>query len=117
MDKEFHVLTRDGSRVPVNTARIKERLQGLTSGLNTDYLDIDIVVAKVIKGIYDGVTTEVLDNLSAETCAYMSIVHPDYSKLAARISVSSLHKNTETDYLKLSGILINFKDKAGKYLF
>ena len=29
--------------------------------------------------MYDGVTTVVLDNLAAETCAYMNLVHPQYS--------------------------------------
>ena len=32
--------------------------------------------------------------LAAETAAYMSTLHPDFSKLAARISISNLHKNT-----------------------
>jgi len=42
--------------------------------------------------MYDGVTTAVLDNLAAETCAYMNLIHPQYSLLAARIAVSNLHK-------------------------
>lgn len=37
-------------------------------------------------------TTSELDNLAAETAAYMNIDHPDYAKLAARVSVSNLHK-------------------------
>ena len=48
-----------------------------------------------------GIATRELDTLSAETCAYMSIVHPDYSKLAARIEISNLHKETDDDYLKV----------------
>lgn len=38
------------------------------------------------------VTTSELDNLAAETAAYMNIDHPDYAKLAARVSISNLHK-------------------------
>lgn len=36
-----------------------------------------------------------LDNLAAETAAYMTTVHPDYAILAARIAVSNLHKQTK----------------------
>lgn len=36
-----------------------------------------------------------LDNLAAETAAYMTTRHPDYAILAARIAVSNLHKETK----------------------
>ena len=49
-------------------------------------------------GLYDGVTTSELDNLAAETAATMTTAHPDYAKLAARIAVSNLHKNTKKSF-------------------
>jgi ribonucleoside-diphosphate reductase subunit M1 len=60
------------------------------------------------------VTTAELDNLVAETCAYMNIVHPDYSKLAARVAVSNLHKKTSASFLEVANQLRNVKDKAGR---
>eukprot|EP00953_Heterococcus_sp_UTEX-ZZ885_P000641 869-Heterococcus_DN1.PRE.1 len=45
-------------------------------------------------GVYPGVTTSELDELAAQTAAYMATQHPGWSQLAARISVSNLHKNT-----------------------
>ena len=50
---------------------------------------------KVISGLYQGVSTVELDNLAAETAATMATKHPDYAILAARISVSNLHKETK----------------------
>ena len=50
---------------------------------------------KVINGLYQGVSTIELDNLAAETAATMATKHPDYAVLAARISVSNLHKETK----------------------
>jgi len=44
------------------------------------------------------VTTSELDNLAAETAASMTTTHPDYALLAARISVSNLHKNTKKSF-------------------
>lgn len=36
-----------------------------------------------------------LDNLAAETAAYLTTKHPDYATLAARIAISNLHKETK----------------------
>lgn len=114
MDKEIYVIKRDGSKELMDPKMIKERLQKLMYGLNENYVNLDIVVAKVTQGIYNGVTSEILDNLSAETCAYMNIVHPDYSKLAARIVVSNLHKKTHDDFFNVIDILRHYKDKEGR---
>lgn len=65
-------------------------------------------------GMYDGVTTAILDELAAETCAYMNIIHPHYSKLAARIAVSNLHKETKNSFSETVFDLYNYKDKQGR---
>ena len=57
-----------------------------------------------------GVTSAELDTLAAETCAYMNIIHPDYSKLAARLAVSNLHKYTSPDFLEVAKTLRFLKD-------
>jgi len=114
MQKEFYVLTRSGSREKIDPQIIKDRLKSLMNGLNSTYINLDIVVSKVMQGIYDGVTTEILDNLAAETCAYMNIVHPDYSKLAARISVSNLHKKTNSEFVQVCRVLRNYRDNTGR---
>lgn len=44
----------------------------------------------------------------------MSLVHPDYSKLASRIEISNLHKETHDDYLKVVESLDQMTDKRGR---
>lgn len=44
----------------------------------------------------------------------MNIVHPDYSKLAARIAASCLHKSTHSDYLYVVKLLRSYVDKSGR---
>lgn len=44
----------------------------------------------------------------------MNIVHPDYSKLASRIEISNLHKETDDDYLKVCEKLDQMVDKQGR---
>lgn len=63
---------------------------------------------RVIEGLYDGVTTSELDNLAAEIAATMTTTHPDYARLAARISVSNLHKNTKKSFSETMNDLYNY---------
>ncbi len=58
-------------------------------------------------------TTEIT-NLAAETCAYMAIVHPDYTKLANRMTVQALHERTHNCILAVANELYSFKDKVGR---
>lgn len=39
-------------------------------------VDPAIICQKVVQGVYAGVATSELDNLAAETAAYMSTTHP-----------------------------------------
>lgn len=67
-------------------------------GLDNRYIQPIEVAKKVIDGLYDGVTTAELDNLAAEVCASLTIKHPDYAVLAARIAISNLHKTTSQSF-------------------
>lgn len=57
-------------------------------------------------------STSELDNLAAETAAYMNIDHPDYAKLAARVSVSNLHKETHASFADTIRQLYEWVDPA-----
>ncbi|CAI5747483.1 unnamed protein product [Peronospora destructor] len=90
----MYVIKRDGRREDVKFDKITARITKLCYGLNPDYVDAIKISQKVVAGVYPGVTTSELDELAAETAACQSTQHPDFSKLAARIAVSNLHKNT-----------------------
>ncbi len=93
----MYVLKRDGRKEPVMFDKITARVRKLCYGLN-ELVDPIKVSMRVIEGLYDGVTTSELDNLAAEIAATMTTTHPDFAKLAARISVSNLHKNTKKSF-------------------
>ncbi|SHI85720.1 ribonucleoside-diphosphate reductase subunit alpha [Aquimarina spongiae] len=93
----MYVVKRDGRKEPIMFDKITARVRKLCYGLN-QLVDPVKVAMRVIEGLYDGVTTSELDNLAAEIAATMTITHPDYAKLAARISVSNLHKNTKKTF-------------------
>jgi len=91
------VVKRDGRKEPVMFDKITARIKKMCYGLNK-IVDPTKVAMRVIEGLYDGVTTSELDNLAAEIAATMTTAHPDYAKLAARIAVSNLHKNTKKSF-------------------
>ena len=47
-------------------------------------MNATVISQKVIQGVYPGVTTHELDELAAQTAAYSSTQHPDFSILAAK---------------------------------
>ncbi|WP_340067187.1 ribonucleoside-diphosphate reductase subunit alpha [Ascidiimonas aurantiaca] len=93
----MYVVKRDGRKEPIMFDKITARVRKLCYGLNS-LVDPVKVAMRVIEGLYDGVSTSELDNLAAEIAATMTTTHPDYAKLAARISVSNLHKNTKKSF-------------------
>ena len=92
------VIKRDGRRESVRFDKITTRIENLCYGLDNRYIQPIEVAKKVIDGLYDGVTTAELDNLAAEVCASLTIKHPDYAVLAARIAISNLHKTTTQSF-------------------
>ena len=101
------VLKRDGKKEPVMFDKITARVRKLCYGLNP-LVDPVKVAMRVIEGLYDGVTTSELDNLAAEIAATLTTAHPDYAILAARISVSNLHKNTKKSFSEVMDDLYNY---------
>ena len=94
--------------------KITARIKKLCYSLNP-LVDPVRVSMRVIEGLYDGVTTSELDNLAAEVSATMTTSHPDYATLAARISVSNLHKNTKKSFSETMADLYNYVNpRTGK---
>mgnify|MGYP006175003283 FL=1 len=85
------VTKRDGSKEPVSLEKITNRISVLSTGLLIDPI---IVAQKAIPGLYNEITSTEIDNYLAETSASLTVEHPDYSNLAARIKVNALHKET-----------------------
>jgi ribonucleoside-diphosphate reductase alpha chain len=105
--KLMYVVKRDGHREPVMFDKITERIKKLCYGLN-ELVDPVKVAMRVIEGLYDGVSTSELDNLAAETAASMTIAHPDYAQLAARVAISNLHSNTKKSFSETMKDMYNY---------
>ena len=104
------VIKRDGSRVEVRFDEIMDRIKSLSFDLDHRFVKPDEVAIKVVEGLYDGVTTELLDQLAAETAASLTATHPDYAVLSARIAISNLHKKTKGSFSEVAKDLYDYVD-------
>ncbi|GMM39054.1 ribonucleotide-diphosphate reductase subunit [Saccharomycopsis crataegensis] len=112
----MYVYKRNGKKEPVRFDKITARVSRLCYGLDPKHVDPVTITQRIISGVYEGVTTVELDNLAAETAAYMTTVHPDYAVLAARIAVSNLHKQTTKQFSAVVQSLFEYiNPKTGKH--
>ncbi|KAM0676799.1 ribonucleotide-diphosphate reductase subunit rnr1 [Binucleata daphniae] len=113
----MQIVKRDMSVQPFDVKKVTMRLLNLQRGTiqdqkrNTQYklpsLEVSVtdLVNKIKAGICDNITSSQVDELSADVCASMCTVHPDYGTMAARIVVSDLHKKTEMSFSEKIKIL------------
>ncbi len=94
----MQIIKRNGVKVDFNPSKIHQRIKKQADGLK---VNIDEFI-KVTAGIANEMTTKQLDDLIAVTSEALTWLHPDYSKLAARICISRHHKETEESFIKLT---------------
>jgi hypothetical protein len=47
-----YVVKRDGTNEPLDLAKLRRRFEEKSEGLNMEYINFDIIVAKLASGIY-----------------------------------------------------------------
>lgn len=107
----MRVRNREGDSVAISYDEIKTRITRLCSPEELTHVDVDKVVIQTINGIYDGITTWELDELSARVCAALQSVHCDYDNLAAKITVSNMAKSMRRK-LEAAGFSSTFSGKV-----
>ena len=113
LQNEMRVTKRNGELETIEFDKILKRFRstGQEVGISINYTSL---VMKVIDQLYDTISTTKIDELTAEQCASMSSIHPDYNVLAGRIIVSNHHKNTESSFSDAMCALYHYLDKHGK---
>ena len=113
LEDEMYVTKRNGEREIVSFDKILNRIKKLGQEANVK-INYTNLVMKVIDQLFDGISTTKIDELSAEQCASMSSIHPDYNILAGRITVSNHHKNTSASFVDVMTQLYEYRDKHDK---
>lgn len=110
----MYIVKRDGRKEEVKFDNITKRIRALCEGLDSKFIDPVPITQKVIEGFFNGISTQEIDTLAAETCAYMSQRHPDFSILAARIAISNVHKSTSDSFSATVDALHKYHDAQGR---
>ena len=87
----MRVVKRSGRIEDMKFDNITNRIKNLTYGLSKN-CDSSKVAQQVASSLYDGITAQEIDTLSAEVCVGMITSDPDYEILATRIVASNIQK-------------------------
>ncbi len=112
--EDMYVTKRNGETEIVSFDKILTRIKriGKEANLKINYTSLAM---KVIDQLYNKITTTQIDELTAQQCASMASIHPDYNTMAGRILVSNHHKNTSNSFSETMKQLYNSYDVHGEH--
>ena len=87
----MRVIKRSGRIEEMKFDNVTNRIKNLTYGLS-EKCDSSKVAQQVFSSMYDNITAQEIDTLSAEICVGMITSEPDYEVLATRIIASNIQK-------------------------
>ena len=112
-EEEMRVKKRDGTIQCVAFDKILNRVKNLGKMANISSINYASLIIKVIDQLYNGISTTKIDELTAEQCAALSTLNPDYITLASYITTSNNHKNTDDSFFNAMSKLYVYKN--GQY--
>ena len=113
VDEDMYVKKRNGNLEIISFDKILKRVKNLGHEFNLS-IQYTQLVMKVIDQLYNNIKTSEIDELTAQQCASMASINPDYNRLAGAIAISNLQKNTSSSFYETMKQLANFKDINGK---
>ena len=108
-DEEMYVIKRNNTEEIVSFNKILKRIKTIGEGANIK-INYTALTMKIIDQLFNKITTTQIDNLTAEQCASMTSIRPEYSILASRIAISNHHKNTSESMVEVVEKLYFFYD-------
>ena len=119
MVEDDMVIKRNRKKEVISFDKISSRLKNLGKDPNLGKHPLSInytqLVQKICDRLYNGISTSLIDELTAQQCASLITTHPHYGILASRILISNHQKNTPTTFYEANELLYNFKDINGKH--
>ncbi|AKU15288.1 ribonucleoside-diphosphate reductase subunit alpha [Luteipulveratus mongoliensis] len=94
----IHVTKRDGSREPYNADRINRAIERAAEGL-PDAMSMTMQIASELEiTLFDGITTEQLDEAAIQVAVQNVKDHPDFDVVASRLLLKTIYKNVLGDF-------------------
>ena len=104
--QKMYIIKRNGTKELLSLDKILKRIQRKCSGLSKD-LNPNKIAIETINFVIDGISTKMLDELASKVAASYTSEDPDYSILASRIAISSMHKSVPLDFVTVTNNLYN----------
>lgn len=95
---EIHVVKRDGTREVFDANKINLALVKATEGLPDQIQKVVQVATELQLTLFDGITSEELDEAVIHTALQNVKDDPDFDKIAARLLLKNIYKNVLGDY-------------------
>lgn len=95
---EIHVVKRDGTREPFDANKINLALVKASEGLPDQISKVVQVATELQLTLFDGITTEQLDEAVIHTALQNVKDDPDFDTIAARLLLKNVYKNILGDY-------------------
>lgn len=94
----IHVVKRDGTREPFDANMINLALVKASEGLPDQISKVVQVATELQLTLFDGITSEQLDEAVIHTALQNVKDDPDFDKIAARLLLKNIYKNILGDY-------------------
>ena len=95
---EIHVVKRDGTRESFDANKINLALVKASEGLPDQISKVVQVATELQLTLFDGITTEQLDEAVIHTALQNVKDDPDFDKIATRLLLKNIYKNILGDY-------------------
>lgn len=92
------VVKRDGSKEPFDANKINLALVAASEGLDDQIAKVVEVASQLSLTLFDGITSDQLDEAVIQTALQNVKDDPDYDKIAARLLLKTIYKNVLGDY-------------------
>ena len=96
--KEINVVKRDGTKEPFDANKINTAILKACEGLPDQISKVVQVATELQLTLFDGITTEQLDEAVIQTVLQNVKDDPDYDKIAARLLLKTVYKQILGDY-------------------
>ena len=96
--KEINVVKRDGTKEPFDANKINTAILKACEGLPDQISKVVQVATELQLTLFDGITTEQLDEAVIQTVLQNVKDDPDYDKIAARLLLKTVYKQILSDY-------------------
>jgi len=96
--KEINVIKRDGTKEPFDANKINTAILKACDGLPDQISKVVQVATELQLTLFDGITTEQLDEAVIQTVLQNVKDDPDYDKIAARLLLKTVYRQILGDY-------------------